>query len=402
MTEHPSQSAGCRDGARPLRVINVLFDDRFGGATKRVIQVAAGLDNLGEEGARTTVCLPKGDGNAADLALEAGVPVVRLGFERIPHPRDPRRLLRWAFRLPGDIRRFMKLFRYERPEVVHVNGAFFIAPAVAARLSGTPLVWHLNDTLVPKWVAPVFGALVRALADGVVVAAEAVADHYGVASAPHAVIYPPVDPRCQEVARRRSGKVRRIGLVANWNPLKGVEYFVRAAALVREHLGEEVEVVFAGARLSTHAGYAQRVDGLISSLGLRPAVRKHGFVPSVAPVLAGLDVLVMSSISEASSMPVLEAMGAGVPVVASDVGGVREILAADPANPAGIIVPPRSPELTAAAVLELLNDPEKASRMGRDGNLLAAERFSLETCVRQHLKVYRNAAKWSNEATSGA
>ncbi len=133
----------------------------------------------------------------------------------------------------------------------------------------------------------------------------------------------------------------RVGLVANWNPLKGVEYFVRAAALVRERMGE-VEVVFAGARLATHEEYARRVDDLISSLGLRPAVRECGFVPSVAPVLADLDVLVMSSISEAASMPVLEAMGAGVPVVASEVGGVREILAAEPENPAGVIVPPAS------------------------------------------------------------
>lgn len=154
-----------------------------------------------------------------------------------------------------------------------------------------------------------------------------------------------------------------------------------------------VEVVFAGARLATHEGYARGVNALITSLGLRPAVKEHGFVPSVAPVLASLDVLVMSSISEAASMPVLEAMGAGVPVVASEVGGVREILAADPENPAGIIIPPRKPEQMATAILDLLNNPAKAACMGRNGRLLARERFSLETCVYQHLKVYRCVAK---------
>ncbi len=385
-----------RDGT--LHVMNVLFDDRFGGATKRVVQVAAGLR---EKGVRTTVCLPEGGGNAEDLARGAGIPVARLSFGRIPPPRDPRRVLRWSLRLPRDVRRFLKLFRREQPDVVHVNGAFFIAPAVAARLAGIPLVWHLNDTLVPKGVAPIFGALVRALANGIVAAAGAVAVHYGVANVPHAVIYPPVDPRCQSVARRQSGEVRRVGLVANWNPLKGVEYFVRAAALVRERMGE-VEVVFAGARLATHEEYARGVDALITSLGLRPAVKECGFVPSVAPVLAGLDVLVMSSISEAASMPVLEAMGAGVPVVASEVGGVREILAADPKNPAGIIIPSREPEEMAVAILDLLNNPQEADRMGRNGRLLAKERFSLETCVHQHLKVYCGVAKRPARATSVA
>lgn len=378
-----------------VRVLNVLFDDRFGGSSKRVVQVAAAL---ADRGIQTVLCLPEGDGNAADMAREAGVRAVRVPFERIPRPSDPKRVLRWVVRLPGDVRSFVALYRRERPDVAHVNGAFFLAPAVAAKLVGVPLVWHLNDTVLPRRVAPLFGAFVRLLADRVVATSEAVAVHYAVDWSPHHTIQPPIDPRCHDFVWRPGGEgtpsgARRIGLVANWNPLKGVEYFAQAAALVRERLGEDLEVVFVGARLKTHEEYARRVDALIDELGLRLIVREHGFVSSVAPIVAGLDVLVMTSTSEASSMPVLEAMAIGVPVVATDTGGVREVVEADPGSPAGLLAPIRDPEATAAAVLDLLNDPEKAARMGANGRRLAEERFSLGECARRHVEVYAGAMR---------
>ena len=380
-----------------MRILNVLFDDRYGGPPKRVLQVA---EKLSERGVRTALCLPTGSGNAAGVAREAGMPVSRIDFERVPRPSDPGRVARWLVRLPGDVRRFLGLYQRERPDVVHVNGAFFLAPAIAAKLARVPLVWHLNDTVVPAPIAPVFGVLVRALADRVVVAAEAVARHYGVADHPHAVIYAPVDVSGFRPGERSAGGGKsRVGMIANWNPLKGLEYFVRAAALVREE--RDVEAVIAGARLETYADYARGVDGLIGELGIRPAVRDLGFVPSAAAVLETLDVLVLSSISEASPMVVLEGMAAGVPVVATDVGGVREMLLGDPDNPAGIVVETRSPEAIAAAVLELLRDPDKAARMGRSGRKLAEERFSLEICARRHLEVYKAAVSRSKRGANG-
>lgn len=360
------------------------------------MQVAERLRSFG---VRTTLSLPEGDGNAAGAAREAGIPARRLAFRRTPNPRDPRRVAGWGLLLPRDVGRFVALYRKEKPDVVHVNGAAFVAPALAAKLARVPLVWHLNDTLFSPGVAPLFGGLVRALADRIVVAAEAVASHYGVTRSPYEVIYAPVDvQRFGHLAgepARGCGEVRRIGLVANWNRLKGVEYFVRAAALVRQRLDDRLELHFAGEKLATQAEYCSEVDGLIRDLELEELVCHHGFVASVEPVLAELDVLVLSSISEASPMVVLEAMAAGVPVVATDVGGVRELLLGEPDRPAGIVVPPRDPERLAEAILELLEHPEEARRLGKNGRFATERNFSLESCARRHLKVYTGAVSRS-------
>ena len=375
-----------------ISVFNVLFDDRYGGPQKRVIQVA---EMLFEHGVQTILGLPSGAGNAAEIAKGAGVSVRRIAFERIPSPRNLGRLLRWIAFLPRDIRCFVTLFRREQPDVIHVNGAFFIAPAIAAKLTKVSLVWHLNDTLPPARIAAISGLLVRLLANRIVVAAKAVAVHYGVDCSPHEVIYAPVHTQSYGVIRHspleHEQKVPRIGLIANWNPVKGLEYFVRAATRVREHLGGKLDVVFAGARLASCADYSQCIDALIDELGLRDAIRDYGFVPSVIPILTDLDVLVLSSTTEACPMAILEGMAAGVPVVATDVGGVRELLLGDPTSPAGIVVSPRQPKAIATAILDLLASPDKASRMGENGRRLAKERFSLEVCTQRHLKVYADA-----------
>ena len=159
-----------------LRVLNVLFEDRYGGPQKRVIHVAK---SLYKHGVQTVLCLPAGDGDTTDVGKKAGITVRHIAIERIPRAGDLRRLVRSVAFLPRDMTRFVALFRNEHPNLVHVNGAFFVAPAIAAKLTRIPLVWHLNDTIVPRRVAAVLGRFVKLLANQIVVAAQAVALHYG-------------------------------------------------------------------------------------------------------------------------------------------------------------------------------------------------------------------------------
>ena len=377
-------------GRQPgVRIANVLFDDRFGGPPKRVVLVARRLER---EAIQTLLYVPDGGGNVVELARAAGVDTRRVRFQRMPKPGDLWGIVRWLCGLPRDIARFISSFRDEPPALVHVNGAFFVAPAVAAKILRLPLVWHLNDTIVGWPIAPLLGVVVRILADRVVVAAEAVATHYGVAGAEHHVVYAPVEVEQFETfpTARREARTSaiRLGLIANWNPTKGIEHFVRACALLRQTSGTQLEMVFAGARLTTQAEYCQEIDDLIDALGLRTSVHQLGFVSDIPKVMSEIDVLVLSSTAEACPMVVLEAMAAGVPVVATDVGGVRELLRPGTADEAGLVVPPRDPSAIASAVQRLLEAPGTARRLGQNGYRAARERFCLESCVAKHRDIY--------------
>jgi len=308
-------------------------------------------------------------------------------------------VLRWIIGLPRDVGRLRAVFLEEGAEIVHVNGAFFLAPAFAARAGSLPLLWHLNDTIVSAKVAWVLGQMVRVIADGIVVAAEAVARHYGLASAPHDVVYAPVDierfsATRQSVRGDRDDATIRVGCIANWYPAKGIEYFLRACAILRNELGgRRLEVVLVGAKLGTQADYCHKIEALIDELDLRRATQNLGLVRDVPEVLLSLDVLVLSSVSEACPMVVLEAMSSAIPIVATDVGGVRELVAPDSDDRAGLVVSPRDPVALARAMRSVVECPELARQLGRNGRERARERFSLDMCVERHLQVYRRVLR---------
>src|SRR5262245_51607021 len=87
-------------GVRNVKVVNVLFDDRYGGPPKRVVLVARRLE---PEGVGTVICVPDGSGNVVELARQAGVASRRVRFQRMPRPRNFWGVFRWVWRLPSDV-----------------------------------------------------------------------------------------------------------------------------------------------------------------------------------------------------------------------------------------------------------------------------------------------------------
>ena len=372
-----------------IHITNVLSDDRYSGPARRIIDVAVSLSPFDVQ---TTLCLPNGDGNAVEAARTKNIRTLTVPFTWTPRISRLSDVCKWLINVPRDIKCFLRLFKREKPDIVHVNGAFFFIPVIAAKLSHVPVLWHLNDTMAPKLIARFLSWLVRHLSNKVVVAAAAVAQYYYLRSYPYVVIYAPVDVSQYEFIDLAATKSRnscpKVALMANWNRLKGIDQFVSAVALAVKEYGP-IELHFAGARLSNQKEYADRVDQLIDTLKLRSFVHEHGFVSSIPDFLKDIDLLVLSSISEACPIVVLEGMAAGIPVVATDVGGVREMLAPNSDSPAGIVVPVNNGEEMASAIVTLLKDREKSISFGKNGRKLAKQVFDLSVCANLHLCLYR-------------
>lgn len=127
------------------------------------------------------------------------------------------------------------------------------------------------------------------------------------------------------------------------------------------------------------------VEALIRELGLQSRVHLLGHVPDGVRMVAASDLFVMSSIQEGLGTSVLDAMALGVPVVGTSVGGIPELLA----DGAGRLVPPRDPAALAAAVLDLLANPEtRAAQVARAR--VAVQQFSDERMAEGVLRVYRS------------
>lgn len=191
--------------------------------------------------------------------------------------------------------------------------------------------------------------------------------------------------RFQPVERATSEPV--VGWVGRIDPLKDVKTLLRAAALVHR---ERADVRFRlyGAPLPGTEGYHAECLALQHELGLEQVVSFAGYVSQPAKAFNDSDVVVMSSISEAVPYSILEAMLCGKPVIATAVGGIPEQLAG-----CGVLVEPRNAEQMAAAILELMNDPERRAQMGAAAREQAIDKFGIPQFASDHRQSYRWIAR---------
>jgi glycosyltransferase involved in cell wall biosynthesis len=186
--------------------------------------------------------------------------------------------------------------------------------------------------------------------------------------------------RYQRKSLRTTPGPRRIGMVANLRPVKNPEMFVRAAALIaRRH----TDVTFA---LAGDGELRPRLESLATDLGLTSRCQFHGSVGDVPGFLAGLDLAVLCSDSEGMSNSVLEYMAAGLPIVATAVGGNPELIGD---GREGLLIPPREPARLAEAVGQLLDDSELAKRLGANARQRVERQYSREAMVRRFEEFYR-------------
>jgi glycosyltransferase involved in cell wall biosynthesis len=127
------------------------------------------------------------------------------------------------------------------------------------------------------------------------------------------------------------------------------------------------------------------LDRLIADAGLEQTVDLHGEVSDVRPFLAGADVFVLSTHFEGMPISLLEAMAASLPIVASDVNGLDEVVID---GTTGFLVPPDDPAALAAALRRLIDDPVKRRAFGQAAHERALERFSLQRWRDDHPALY--------------
>ena len=120
-------------------------------------------------------------------------------------------------------------------------------------------------------------------------------------------------------------------------------------------------------------------------LGLESVVQLAGERNDVPELLAASDIFVLSSRSEGLPLSILEAMAAGLPVVATTVGGVPELVLE---GETGLLVPPGDPQALAGAIERLLDDSTLRGRLGAAGRIRVEERFDLVSTRQAHLDLY--------------
>jgi glycosyltransferase involved in cell wall biosynthesis len=186
--------------------------------------------------------------------------------------------------------------------------------------------------------------------------------------------------------RQTSSQKSRVGTAGHISPIKGQEDFVRAAATVMQNR-PHVEFVIAGEDKSHSRENRIALEKLIRELDLDRSVKLIGWVDNMPEFLATLDLFVSSARSEPFGLAIVEAMAAGVPVVATASEGARETI---DDRRSGRLVPVGDTAAMAKAIDELLADETERRRLAQNAKAVTHERFSLERMVERTEEVYES------------
>jgi glycosyltransferase involved in cell wall biosynthesis len=303
----------------------------------------------------------------------------------------------------------LKIFRYIKENnvhLVHVN-CLDTRAGIAAWLARVPFIGHLRVIFPYTWRDRFF---VR-LSHKVIAVSNAVIDTFCRERPSYRekfdIIPNPVEiPRSLAPVPLRKeygipNDTKLVGVIGRIDPWKGYEYFIRSAAIITGQRSDVFFFIIGGVVLGNRdeEKYLDILKSQVDELGLKDHFFFTGFRDDVPGVIKAFNVLVVPSvvlkkdggeITEGFGRAAVEAMAVEVPVVASNIGGLKEIVED---KVSGILVNPGNPRAIAEAVLSILTDESKARRLGEAGKKRAKELFDVHNAIERVTELYFEVLK---------
>ena len=373
-------------GRDSVRLLEFVTSFQIGGTERQVLNLTNGLDP--EQFELHMGCLDK-VGPLLEEVTSRGIPVSEYKTKNLYNLGAMNARLRFAHYL-----------RRHEIEVVHSYGFYSNVFAIpAARLARSPvIIASIRDcgetlTAAQNRVQRMFCRM----ADCILTNAEGVRTwllNQGYPAGKIQVIQNGI-ALSRAATGRPAGKLRReLGLAADTplvavlsrlNPMKGIEYFLEAAVTIGSRFPAVRFLIIGGANYNGGGSYKMQIEKHAKDLGLESHVIFTGFRTDVHEILPEIDITVLPSLSEGLSNALLESMAAGVPTIATRVGGTPEAVED---GVTGLLVPPRDPGSLAQAMALLLENPELARRFGEAGRRRVIALFSIEKMVHQTESLY--------------
>jgi glycosyltransferase involved in cell wall biosynthesis len=365
-----------------------------GGAQKAMLQLARGLRDLGAEVIVVTM-YDKGD-FVPDFERRFGLPIIDLGMKG----SAGRSLFSRGWLIWRGLWRLFWLLRRERVTILQTFTHYSnILGPVLGWLSGVPIrVSSQRNNLAgqPWWLVRADRLVANSWLTHRMVSVSEMTRQYCIGTAgirAEKVLTIPngLDPaRFADAADQNNASTLRqelglmvedlvVTVVARLHPQKGHRDLISAIPAILERVPQAVFLLVGDGELR------EEIEGMIRKRGLERSVLTLGARHDVPKLLAISDLFVLPSLWEGMPNAVMEAMAAGLPVVATRVDGTPEVVVE---GQTGLLVPPgEAPEL-AAAVVDLLTDAPRREAMGVAGKTRILTEFSLDTSVERFLELY--------------
>ena len=296
------------------------------------------------------------------------------------------------------------LIRTQPVDIIHTNSLKSdIYGMLVGRLCRVPLIWHIRDhidvTYLPAFAVKMMRFLAARVPAFVIANSQSTLDQLHLAVAkPGAVVPSGVDPHgevvydgiasgipplASETASNGPLRIAIVGRLAGW---KGQHIFLDAAAKLVE-AGIDAKFLLAGTAMFGEDDYVAELHSQVDRLGLQGKVEFLGHVDPIEAFLPTVSILVHASTSpEPFGQVVIEGMAAGIPVVATDGGGVKETVVH---GETGLLVPMGNAQALADALRMLIDRPELRAKLSTKGRQRVLRHFTASITARKVERVYR-------------
>jgi lipopolysaccharide heptosyltransferase II len=357
-----------------LKILQILPEFNVGGVERGTVDLAKELVKLGHK----AVVVSNGGDLVADIE-QAGV----IHYQLPVHHKSIVNIIRMVPRL-------VEIIKKEQIDVVHARSrmpawvAFF-----ACRRTKTAFVTTCHGYYKKHPFSFVMGWAKRVIVPSNVIARHMIEDF----KVPYERIR--LIPRSVDLSKfkylspaQRTSKTFNVGIIGRLTPIKGHLYFIKAMAKVARS-NHNVKIWIVGDAPGSKDAYKEQIRVLVKRLGLEDCTEFLGTQKDVPSILEHLNCLVLATTTqEAFGRVIVEAQACGVPVVATAVGGVVDII---DNNKTGLIVPPADPQAMAEAVSRIMKDKEFALSIAQEAYKKVQERYSVALMVEKTIAVYREA-----------
>ena len=305
----------------------------------------------------------------------------------------------------GALVKLFRMLRQNRVDLIHVNGsrACFYG-GIAGRLLAIPVIWHVRETIQDR---KAYDRLLASFSAAIICVSRSVQIKRFAKFGPGVckklqVVYNGVDTqhfikdatdRAKIRLQLEIGNRSLFGIVGNMIPLKGQAFFLNAVAEAKKMQPDvEIKAVFIGRYLDTD--YKERLYRLTADLNLRDDVIFKGYCDNISAYLSACDVFVLPSQREGCSRALLEAMSSGLPVIASKISEIEEVVQTD-RN--AILVEYGNVFQMATAITKLAENKRLRELLGNENEKRAEAIFGLQAHVDCIQGVYKNLLMKSNK-----
>ncbi|MCK4622637.1 MAG: GT4 family glycosyltransferase PelF [Desulfuromonadales bacterium] len=293
--------------------------------------------------------------------------------------------------------RLARLLRANQTDILHLhNPTAFFYGTLAGKIANTPKIIYTEHgrDFSASFKVKISNRILAKMVDRIVVVADHgkkyLVEQEGVNGEKIERIYNGIDherfgvSQKTEVVRRNLGLVNDqpvLGIVARLDPIKNHSCLIKAMKMVVKEQPTAILLVVGDGQQRSE------LENLTQILSLQNNVRFLGTRSDIPELLSALNVFVLPSFSEGLSLTLVEACASGIPIVATDVGGNKEVVLHDQN---GLLVPSDHPEALGRAILRVLADGDKAQTMGKRGRQIFEESFTLKAMVKKYENLYES------------